>query len=117
MKTIVMVLGVVVLLVGVIGYFNNPVLSLFPVNGLHNLVHLAIGVLLIIFAMRGDAGASMIAKVMGIVFALVAILGFLAPDLMADLLAIDMADNWLHVVLAIVFLWIGFGMKPKTMAM
>ena len=40
----------------------------------------------------------------------VAVLGFLLPggDIFG-LMTVNMADNVLHIVLAIVFLWVGFG--------
>lgn len=109
-KKLVMVLGVVLALVGLLGFFNNPVLGLFPVNALHNIVHLASGILAIVFAMQGEAQAIMLAKVLGVVYLLVAILGLVATSFLDSLLVINGADNILHLLLAAVFLWIGFGM-------
>jgi hypothetical protein len=50
----------------------------------------------------------MFAKVFGIVYALVAIVGFVQGDTVLSIISVNGADNVLHVVLAIVFLWLGF---------
>jgi hypothetical protein len=107
-KNIVMVMGVVFILIGIWGFFSDPVAGIFGVNMLHNIVHLASGILAVIFAMRGNDSARAFSKVFGLVYLLVAILGYVTPDLMERLLAINGSDNLLHVVLAIVFLVIGF---------
>jgi hypothetical protein len=104
---ILMTLGVVLILVGILGFFNDPILGIFEVDTLHNIIHLASGILAVIFA-RNASQAMMFGKVFGIVYALVAIIGFVQSDTVLNLITVNMADNVLHVVLAIVFLWIGF---------
>jgi hypothetical protein len=110
-KKLVMLLGVVFVLVGLLGFVNNPVLGLFAVDTLHNIVHLLSGVLALFFAAKGEDAAKSFAKVFGVVYALVALLGLLIPgESIFGLLTVNLADDMLHVVLALVFLWIGFGM-------
>jgi hypothetical protein len=111
-KNLVLVLGVVLTLVGLWGFFADGRVLWFDVNALHNIVHLASGLLAIVFAMRGEAGAVTFSKVFGVVYALVAVLGFVAGDFTRSLLNTNSADHWLHLVLAVVFLWIGFGTRP-----
>ena len=49
-------------------------------------------------------------RVFGIVYALVAILGFFTGNgLLLGLISNNMADTWLHVLIAIVALALGFG--------
>ena len=58
-------------------------------------------------------------KVFGVVYGLVAILGFFAGDQpLLGMIAHNMADTWLHVAIAVVSLWLGFGTKapPVTAA-
>ena len=51
-------------------------------------------------------------KVFGVVYALVALLGFMAGDEpILGLVANNMADNWLHVVFTALFLYWGFGSR------
>ena len=53
-------------------------------------------------------------RVFGVIYALVAILGFVAGDSpLLGLVANNRADAVLHVVIAIVTLWIGFGMSAE----
>lgn len=108
-KKVVMTLGVVFVLVGLLGFVNDPVLGLFEVDLWHNLVHLLSGVLALVFAMKGEEGAKMFAKVFGVVYTLVAVLGLLLPgDMLLGLIEVNLADDLLHVLLALVFLYVGF---------
>jgi predicted small integral membrane protein len=113
-KNILYVLGAVFILVGLLGFVMNPILGIFAVDTLHNIVHLVSGILAIWFARQGDAQGMMYAKVFGIVYLLVAVLGFTqaSSGKILGLLAINGADNLLHVVLAAVLLYVGFMMKP-----
>jgi hypothetical protein len=107
-KTIVTILGVVFVLIGIWGFVSEPILGLFEVNVLHNVVHILSGVLALWAVSKGAEAITLFSKVFGVVYGLVAVLGFVAPALMMDLLAVNMADNILHVILAVVFLVIGF---------
>lgn len=108
-KTIVTILGVVFIAIGLLGFVNNPILGIFGVNTLHNLVHIVSGVLALWAVNKGMDSTVLFSKVFGIVYGLVAVLGFVVPAFMESLLAVDMTDNILHVVLAVIFLYIGFG--------
>ena len=107
-KNSVMVLGVVFILIGLLGFFNNPILGIFQVNTLHDIIHLASGILAVILAMYGEGASRTYAKVFGIVYALVTILGFLPGNLLS-FLNVNVADNVLHLLLAIVLLYLGYG--------
>jgi hypothetical protein len=51
----------------------------------------------------------------GAIYAVVTLLGFVAPNLTFDLLAINMADNFLHLAITVVLLAAGFGIDvPET---
>lgn len=113
-KTIMYVAGAVFIVLGLLGFVNDPILGIFDVNALHNIVHLASGILALIFASQGESQARTFALVLGIVYALVTILGFMTGDgNILGLVATNGADNILHLVLAVVFLYVGL-MKPKT---
>jgi hypothetical protein len=103
--------GVVLALVGIVGFFTHDIAG-FTVNLLHNLVHLVSGAAGIAMAlMDGGKNARQFNKWFGVIYLVVAVLGFVAPELMANLLNINMADNWLHVVLGVVFAGVGWGLK------
>jgi len=101
--------------VGLLGFFNNPVLGLFAVNGAHNLVHLIIGIALVVMSAQGEAMAVKSLKIFGVVYLLVAILGFFMMSPMLGIIVFNGADNWLHLVLGIVLLALGFSSKSGNM--
>lgn len=121
-KKSVLVLGVVLAVVGVLGFvpaaiMNGNLLGIFAVDTIHNIVHLLSGVLAILFAMRGESQAKLFAKVFGVVYALVAVLGFVAEGLLMQIMAVNMADHVLHVILALAFLYVGFVAKGTGSSM
>jgi hypothetical protein len=110
-RIVVLVFGVVYLLVGVIGFLGEPlvtdashanmesatgdVLGIFPINAIHNVVHLLIGAVLLWGATEHDR-AVMAARGVAIVYALVGLLGFVAPDTFG-LMPIGGPDIILHL--------------------
>ena len=110
--------GLTLLLVGVLGFFytadfstggatrepggRDAVLGLFDVNGWHNVVHILSG--LAGLALAGAwFGARIYAIGFGVVYLLVAGLGFAAGDggTIVSLIPVNTADNWLHVAIAL----------------
>ena len=116
LKTWLIILGVVFLVVGLLGFVNNPVLGVFSVNSLHNLIHIVSGVLALIFAFQSPSAAKQFSLVFGIVYALVFVLGLVASGFMMSLLNNSMTDNILHLILAVVFLIMGMK-KTSSSAM
>ncbi len=115
-KTAAVILGIVFLAVGILGFFPNPLVSptgLFVVNTTHNIVHLASGAVLLAGA-YSTLGASLALKVVGAVYALVAILGLImGGPMLLGLVAMNTADHWLHVILAVVILAAGFLLEDE----
>lgn len=112
-KQIMYLAGAVFIVIGILGFFNDPILGIFEVNALHNIIHLASGILALIFASQGESQARTFAMILGIVYALVTILGFLQGSPILGLVDSNTADNFLHLVLTVVFLYVGFS-KPAT---
>lgn len=102
------VAGVVLLVIGVLGFFTGGTLWMFEVNALHNIVHLVTGALLAWAGFgAGGKNAQTYNRVLGIIYLLVAILGFANIAALVDLLALNAADNWLHLLIGIVTTAIG----------
>ncbi|MFP5351524.1 MAG: DUF4383 domain-containing protein [Actinomycetota bacterium] len=101
-----LVFGVVYLLVGVLGFINKPILGIFEVNALHNIVHLLIGGALVAGSSRHDT-AKTVSLAVGVAYLLVAVLGFVATDFLDDLIKINQADNFLHLVSGAVAVYFG----------
>jgi hypothetical protein len=122
LKKIAVIFGVVFVAVGVLGWVPvvNPggkLLGLFDVNGAHNVVHLATGIVAIIVGMSSDKASKMFFQVFGVIYALVAVLGFYSGDQpLLGIVSNNGADSVLHVVIAVVALYLGFGMKAETPA-
>lgn len=117
MKMILMVLGVVFVVVGLLGFMNDPVLGIFEVDTLHNVIHLAGGLLALAAVGMGENMMRLYARVFGLVYGLVGVLGILIPgDMVLGLFEANMADHVLHLALAAVLLYVGFGMKNESMA-
>lgn len=109
-KPVTWLFGLIFLVVGLLGFLmTSPLLGLFAVNNLHNLVHLASGVVALIAASMSVSAARSYLMIFGVVYALVTIAGFLNVAFVVDLLAINGADNWLHLLITVVFLVVGFG--------
>ena len=122
LKRIAMIFGVVFVIVGALGFVpavtpNGRLLGIFEVNALHNIVHLATGVVAIVAGTMSDKASRMFFQVFGIIYGLVAVLGFVNGDQpLLGVLANNLADAGLHVVIAAVALYLGFGMKSAEPA-
>lgn len=109
--------GAVFLLIGVLGFIpaftpDNHLLSIFHVNTVHNLIHIASGVAALAAAYTSYQASKMYFQIFGVVYALVAVLGLFAGD--KDILGIvahNTADLLLHVVIAAAALYLGFAAK------
>ncbi len=120
-KLAAIVFGVVFTLVGVLGFVaalapEGNLLGIFAVSPLHNVVHLGTGIGLLAFAMAaGGQNARTGLLVFGTIYGLVTVLGFVASPLVNALgIAINAADNLLHVVLTIALLGVPLAFKNET---
>jgi len=105
-------IGLVYLLVGIAGFFvtgfdnftehdHSQTLMGFAVNPLHNIVHIIIGAAGLALGWTRN-GARLYGWLLGIGYGATAIYGFLVvnnPD--TNILNINAADNWLHVLSAL----------------
>lgn len=122
-KLVAYVLGAVYLLLGLAGFAvnsdfadkntNDKLLGLFEINGLHNVVHLAIGVALLAAARAGYRAARSMNMAVGAVYLLVGIIGlFIANDTnSANILSLNGVDNVLHIGSALVLLGVALSEK------
>lgn len=111
------VFGVVYLLVGAAGFVvttgvdlaatEGATLVVFEVNPLHNLVHLGIGVALLASALRSADAATVANTVVGGIYLLVGLVGLFLLGSGANILALNGADNVLHMASALLLLGVG----------
>jgi hypothetical protein len=123
-----LVIGATLVLAGILGFFYNAsfdtgdgtqrdaVLGILDVNGWHNVVHIATGALgLLVAASYGGARAYAIG--LGVVYLLVALLGFLAGDgdEIFNLIPVNTEDNFLHLLIGVAGVGAGL-VTPSTIA-
>ena len=113
--------GVVFVLVGILGMLDTAIVGsagIFMTNALHDIVHLLIGIVLIgVALMAPDASATWL-KIFGVVYLLLAVLGFLLIPNGGSLLGlVDMntADHVLHIVLGVALFLAGQMSGSKSM--
>lgn len=118
------VFGAVFVLVGLLGFFVTGgsmdahmetaprLLGLFPVNVLHNLVHLAFGVWGIV-ASRSWGAAKTYCQVAGVIYLVLTVLGFVSPETFG-MIPIGGNDIWLHAVLGLALAYFGFTARTPT---
>ena len=123
-RNVATVFGVVLLLAGLLGLVSvngmslvaNPapaaVFGIFPVNLLHNAVHILFGVWGLI-ASRSFARARQFVRVGGVIYLGLAILGFVVPT-MFELMPIGGNSIGLHAVVGLVLAGVGFTAKATT---
>lgn len=110
-----MLLGWFFIVIGVLGFVWDPLFGLFHVNALHNVVHLASGAVLLAAAyVAGGRHARVTNLTLGVVYALVTLLGVVAPGFMEALIDISwngganpvwaIPDNWLHLAFTVILL-------------
>jgi len=114
-KTMAVLFGVIFLVVGILGFVpavtkDQMLLGIFHVNAAHNAVHLLSGVVALFCGMSSVSASRMYFRIFGLVYALVAVLGFLNPGdtMLLGLISNNMADTWLHVGIAALSLLLGF---------
>jgi hypothetical protein len=126
-----LVVGVVFLLVGVLGFIPGAttdldgiqfaghqsdamLLGVFEVSILHNIVHLLFGVAGVVLA-RTWAGARNYLIGGGAVYLVLWLYGMLiAHDSEANFVPLNAADNWLHLVLGLGMIALGFLLSRRT---
>ena len=111
-KTYAMVIGAVLVLLGLVGFVQAPVLGIFGVNIWQNLLHLVGGALILWLAMKGSAKPTNMWT--GIVALVVGILWFaegLDGDLLNTIFGINAAISYLHIAVGVVSLGVTYGVK------
>ncbi|MBJ6361449.1 DUF4383 domain-containing protein [Paenibacillus sp. MAHUQ-46] len=98
--------GFVFLLLWALGFFTSHLFGLFHLNVTHNVIHLVFGVLGLLAASQ-DGYAYRYSQVLGIVFIILAVLGFFVKNLFG-LLTFGLSDNVLHFIIGAVGLYFGF---------
>jgi hypothetical protein len=139
LRTLARVFGIVFIVVGILGFIpgitsmhqtttgenlsvggpgHGMLLGLFHVNVLHNLVHILFGVWGLVAA-GSLANSRLYFRGVGVIYAVLAVLGLIPTANIHNtfgLIPIHGHDVWLHAVLALAGLYLGFVAKATDVA-
>jgi Domain of unknown function (DUF4383) len=116
------VVGAILTILGIIGFFYSgsfgspgtvdDVFGIFAVNGWHNVVHLATGLLGLVAA---GYAARTYALAVGLLYLVIAIWGFIvgSGDSILSIIPVNTEDNVLHLILGLVGLAAGAASAAK----
>ncbi len=124
-RTVAYIFGAVYLLVGILGFFGHKAgekfagktghsLLGFEVNGLHNVVHLIIGALLVAAAASGWRAARSANMTIGVIYLLLGIVGFFIVNSAINVVALNTADHFLHLVSGAILAGVAFSGRTRT---
>lgn len=117
-----LVFGIIFVLAGLLGFVSNPLIGangLFMTNGAYNIVFIILGVILLIGSRGGQGKSARWLKIVGVIFIILAVLGFLMPGpMLLGILAINSMDNWLVLILGVILIIGGMrGNSPASQPM
>ncbi len=107
-KPITGILGLALTIAGIAGFFMQP-LFIFEVDTVHNVIHLASGLVALFAFNSNQLYSRWYLMLFGLVYAAVTILGFTMDGNILNLFMVNAADNYLHLGIAAVCLIVGFG--------
>lgn len=104
-KTVAKIMGLVLLLVGVLG-FTHVLDSLGAhLSPAHNLVHIVSGVISLYFGFAGSlSGAKGFCIVFGLIYLLLGVLGLTMGELHIGPLMLGKVDHGIHLIVGVIFL-------------
>ena len=117
-KSVAILIGLVFVAVGILGFIDNPIVgdspdAIFHADTVHNIVHIVSGVLFLFIALVKPAAARGFLVTFGIIYLVIGIIGLtsIGTEGMGTILGflhVNGADNYLHVGLGLVLLLMGF---------
>ena len=93
------------------GALDGENLIIFEVNGWHNIVHIASGLFLLVFAGR-HRSARTAALAFGAIYGVVTVIGLIDGHDVLGVIPVNPADNVLHVLLSVIALAVGRSAAP-----
>lgn len=119
LRTLAVLFGLVFLALGILGFVpsalkDGDLFGIFRLNLTHNIIHIITGLIALWVGITSEYASKVFFQVFGVVYGVVAILGFVYGDKeILGLVANNTADTWLHLVIAVISLYLGFGCCSK----
>jgi len=114
-QKILAIMGALLVFLGIVGFIPGvtseaKLLGLFSAaENTLSAIHLVAGIIALLFSRFDTTKAAMLAKILGLFFAVIAVIGLIQGEAVLGLFAVNLADNLFHVALAILFLVAGLG--------
>ena len=117
LRILAILFGIGFIFAGIAGFLpsfttDERLFGLFEVNVMHNVLHLISGVIAIMAATRYQY-AKWYFEVLGLFYAIIAILGF-ARDGNLFIMHTNIVDNIFNILIAVIALYLGFSAKKNT---
>jgi hypothetical protein len=122
LKTAATIFGIFFIVAGMAGFSSalapgGMLFGLFMVGTVHNIIHLGSGIVALMCAFAGPGAAAAYFKIFGVVYLLVALIGFAYGNSpLLGMVEHNKADIGLHILIAAVALWLGFGARSTARA-
>jgi len=123
-KTLAVIFGVILVLLGLLGFVSNPLVgagAVFLADTMHNVIRVVLGAILLAVAVWSPDSSARWLKVIGAVVFLLGLIGlFTVPSAGGMLLGIaetNGASNWLHLVAGLVIFIAGMYSNGGEMSM
>ncbi len=119
LRILAILFGLIMIAVGILGFMpdfvkEGQLFGVFSVNFWHNVFHLASGILALFCGFSSSRASKIFFILFGLIYLAVAILGFMQGEgMLFGLVAINHADNWLHLAISLVSLYFGLFIKSK----
>jgi hypothetical protein len=120
LRAIAVIFGILFLLAGILGFIpsyapDNMLLGYFHINPMHNFAHLITGIIALWVGFTSMAASKLFFRIFGVIYVLVALLGlYYGEEPVLGLIANNIADVGLHLVIGIIALFLGFKCQCKT---
>ncbi len=120
-KTLTVIFGVILVLLGALGFVSNPLIganALFAADAMHNIVHIIMGAVLLLVAFWYGGRSELWLKIIGAVIFLLGLIGLMTvPSTGGSLLGLaytNGASNWFHLVAGVfVFVALIYGREER----
>jgi hypothetical protein len=116
------IVGIALVAAGLLGFVDNPIVgpanAIFATGSVHNIVHIATGLLAlyIAFGLKGEMQANAVIG-FGVLYAVVLVVTILSPTLFGLFTyAVNAGDHALHAAVAVVSLVVGWMARNSAMS-
>ncbi len=113
-KTSAIIFGIILVIVGIWGFFAPSVLGFIAADNMSSVIHIVLGLVLLILSSKPSVGMAL--KIVGIIYIIFGILGFIGGDSVISLFVVDSMTTWFYLIVGVVVALLGFMGKKDTMS-